>query len=110
MQSSKTGDKILITRSKGRRWEWRVVEGFEALGSWLDTRGCSEASLMAQTCEGKYSCAVQRSPYSVITKFRSRDVFMLSTPRVWLQQCIVQENGLTLNVPGTSHLGVAEIE
>ena len=41
----KTGDKIVITSSKGRRWEWRVVEGLEAVGSWLDVLGCFEASL-----------------------------------------------------------------
>ena len=35
----KTGDKIVSTSNKGRRWEWRVVEGLEALGSWLDVRG-----------------------------------------------------------------------
>ena len=49
-------------------WIWRVLEGMEALGTWLDKRGCSEASMWdriskassmfyvkkAFFCEGKF--------------------------------------------------------
>ena len=41
----KPGDVVEIISNNGRRWVWRVVEGTEALGTWLDSRGCSEASL-----------------------------------------------------------------
>ena len=41
----KSGDVVEIVRNSGRRWVWRVVEGMEALGTWLDNRGCSEASM-----------------------------------------------------------------
>ena len=35
----------MIISNSGKRWIWRVVEGMEALGTWLDNRGCSEASM-----------------------------------------------------------------
>ena len=35
----------LIATNSGIRWIWRVVEGMEALDTWLDNRGCSEASM-----------------------------------------------------------------
>ena len=41
----KPGDVVEIISNSGRRWIWRVVEGMEALGTWLDNRGCSDASL-----------------------------------------------------------------
>ena len=41
----KPGDVVEIISSSGKRWVWRVVEGMEALGTWLDKRGCSEASM-----------------------------------------------------------------
>ena len=41
----KLGDVVEITSNSGRRWIWRVVEGMEALGTWLDNRCCSEASM-----------------------------------------------------------------
>ena len=40
----KPGDFVEIISSNGRRWVWRVVEGVEALCTWLDSRGCAEAS------------------------------------------------------------------
>ena len=39
------GDTVEIISYGGVRWIWRVVEGMEALGTWLDNRGCSEASM-----------------------------------------------------------------
>ena len=41
----KPGDVVEIISNSGIRWIWRVVEGMEALGTWLDNRGCSEASM-----------------------------------------------------------------
>ena len=41
----KPGDVVEIISNNGIRWTWRVVEGMEALGTWLDNRGCSEASM-----------------------------------------------------------------
>ena len=40
----KPGDVVEIISNSGILWTWRVVEGMEALGTWLDNRGCSEAS------------------------------------------------------------------
>ena len=37
----KAGDVVEIISNNGRRWVSRVVEGMEALGTWLDSRGCS---------------------------------------------------------------------
>ena len=41
----KPGDVVEIIINSGIRWIWRVVEGMEALGTWQDNRGCSEASM-----------------------------------------------------------------
>ena len=41
----KPGDVVEIISNSGKRWIWRVVEGMEALGTWLDNRGCLEASM-----------------------------------------------------------------
>ena len=42
---NKLGDVVEVISNSGRLWTWRVVEGMEALGTWLDNRGCSEASM-----------------------------------------------------------------
>ena len=42
----KPGDVVETINKSGVRGIWRVVEGMEALGTWLDKRGCSEASMM----------------------------------------------------------------
>ena len=41
----KPGDVVEIISNSGVRWTWRVVEGMEALGTWLDNHGCSEACM-----------------------------------------------------------------
>ena len=41
----KPGDVVEIVSNSGRRWVWRVVQGMKALGTLLDNRGCSEASM-----------------------------------------------------------------
>ena len=48
----KPGDVVEIVSNSGRRWVWRVVEGMEALGTWLDNRGCSEASMWHRISKG----------------------------------------------------------
>ena len=50
----KAGDTVEITSNKGRRWVWRVMDGLEALGSWLGVRGCSEGSLLAQNRKSQF--------------------------------------------------------
>ena len=49
---NKAGDVVEIISNNGRRWVWRVVDGMEALGTWLDSRGCSEASLWHRIFQG----------------------------------------------------------
>ena len=41
----KPRDVVEIVSNSGKRWVWRVVEGMEAQGKWLDNRGCSEAGM-----------------------------------------------------------------
>ena len=41
----KPGDVVEIVSNSGKHWSWRVVEGMEALGTWLDSRGCSETNM-----------------------------------------------------------------
>ena len=41
---NKPGDVVEIINNS-RRWTWRVVEGMEALGTYLDNRGWSESSM-----------------------------------------------------------------
>ena len=50
----KAGDTVEITSNKGRRWVWRVVDGLEALGSWLGVRGCSEAGLWHRIAKSQF--------------------------------------------------------
>ena len=49
----KPGDVVEITSNSGIRWIWRVVEGMEALGAWLDNRGCSGSQHVAQNLQSK---------------------------------------------------------
>ena len=41
----KPGDNVEIKSNSGTRWILHVVEGMEALGTWLDNRCCSEAGM-----------------------------------------------------------------
>ena len=40
-----TGQTVEIVSKRGKRYVWHVTEGMEALGTWLDDRGCSETSM-----------------------------------------------------------------
>ena len=48
----KPGVVVEIISSSCKSWVWRVVEGMEALGTWLDNRGCSEASMLYRISKG----------------------------------------------------------
>ena len=90
----KAGDTVEITSNKGRRWVWRVVDGLEALGSWLGVCGCSEAGHWHKNRKKPVPCSItQRNPCCAIPRFRSRGAYMPSTPRVWLLHCTVLATG-----------------
>ena len=61
----KPGDVVEIISNGGVRWIWRVVEGLEALGTWLDNRGCSEASMWHRISK-QIPCFTRRRPCSAI--------------------------------------------
>ena len=68
----------------------------EALGTWLDSRGCSEASLWHRISKG--NC--------VIPNFQSRGVLTPFIRSVLLRCFMVVVNGLhAVHVSGTAHLG-----
>ena len=50
----KSGQKIEIVSKNGRKYIWHVVDGMEALGTWLDNRGGSATSLWHRISKGKY--------------------------------------------------------
>ena len=87
----KAGDNIVITSSKGRRLEWRVVEGFEALGSWLDARSCSEASLWHRLAKANSLFFAKKSP------FCGPKIPIKRRIHAFYSTCMVQVNGLTLS-------------
>ena len=47
--------------NSGKRWIWRVVEGMEALGTWLDNRGCSEASMWHRISKANFMFYAKRA-------------------------------------------------
>ena len=48
----KSGQKIEIVSMNNRKYNWHVVDGMEALGTWPDNRGSSEASLWHRISKG----------------------------------------------------------
>ena len=46
------GQKIEIVSKRGRKYIWHVTEGMKALGTWLDSRGCSETSMWHRISKG----------------------------------------------------------
>ena len=48
----KPGQTIEIVSKRGRNYIWHVTEGMEALGTWLDSRGCSETSMWHRISKG----------------------------------------------------------
>ena len=62
----KPGDVVEIISNSGIRWIWRVVEGMEALGTWLDNRGCSEASMWHRISKANSMFLRQERFFSVI--------------------------------------------
>ena len=49
----KPGDVVEMISNSGKRWVWRVVEGMEALGTWLDNRGLFRSQHVAQDLQSK---------------------------------------------------------
>ena len=57
----KPGDVVEIISNGGIRWIWRVVEGMEAVGTWLDNRGCSEASMWHRISKANSMCYAKKA-------------------------------------------------
>ena len=49
----KPGDVVEIISNSGRRWTWRMVEGMEALGTWLDNGGVLGGQYVAQNLQSQ---------------------------------------------------------
>ena len=54
----KRGDVVEIISNSGIRWIWRVVEGMEALGTWLDNRGCTGSPRQTPCFTRRRLCSV----------------------------------------------------
>ena len=50
----KSGQKIEMLSKNGIKYFWQVVDGMEALGTWLDNRGGPETSLWHRISKGNY--------------------------------------------------------
>ena len=46
------GHTIEIMSKRDKKYTWHVTEGMEALGTWLDSRGCSETSMWHRISKG----------------------------------------------------------
>ena len=90
----KPGDVVEIISNNGGRWVSRVVEGMEALGTWLDSRCCSEASLWHRISKANSMFYAKKALFCD-PNCRSRGVFMPSTRRVLLRCFMVLVIGFT---------------
>ena len=82
-------------------------------GPWLDVRGCSEASPLAQNCKGKFPVSTPRGPLLCGLKIPvKRTLLMLSTLRAWLQHYMVRVYGLIHNpcFQGAAHLEAGQTQ
>ena len=59
----KPGDVVEIISNSGIRWIWRVVEGMEALGTWLDNRRSSEASMWHRISKANSMFYAKKAPF-----------------------------------------------
>ena len=87
-----TGDVVEFISNKGRRWVWRVVEGMEALGTLLDSRGLATQKPASGT---EAPCSSRTRFFCVIRNFLSRGVFTPFVRRVLLRCFMVLVNGHT---------------
>ena len=78
----KPGDVVEIVSSSGKRWVWRVVEGMEALGTWLDNRGSARRPACGTESPKPTPCSTRRRLCSAIPNCRSRGVLTPSSRRV----------------------------
>ena len=88
----KAGDVVEIISNNGRRWIWRVVEGTAALGTWLDSRGCSEASLWHRISKGNSMFDAKKHAF-----YSTCAAAVLHGAGGWAYTQV--------NVSGTAHLG-----
>ena len=103
------GDVVEIISNSGRLWTWRVVEGMEALGTWLDHRGCSEASMWHRISKANSMFYAKKALFCdpKLPVKRRIDAFLLDVRTSCAPWC--WRMGLhTVNVPGIAHLGIAE--
>ena len=70
----KSGQTIEIVSKRGRKCIWHVTEGMEALGTWLDSRGCSETSMWHRISKGN-SLIYAKKAFSVTPRFRSASAY-----------------------------------
>ena len=89
----KPGQTIEIVSKRGRKYIWHVTEGMEALGTWLDSRGCSETSMWHRISKGN-SLFYAKRPSSVTPRFRSASAYRPFILLVFPLCFMVQENGL----------------
>ena len=64
------GDVVEFVSNNGRRWVWRVAEGMDALGTWLDSRARRPAS--GTDFAKPTPCFTRRTPCSATPNCRSR--------------------------------------
>ena len=84
----KPGDVVEIISNNGIRGIWRVVEGMEALGTWLDNRGCSGTESPKPT-----PCSTRRRLCSAIPNCQSKNVLTPSTRRVYQLRSMLLVSG-----------------
>ena len=58
----KPGQTIEIVSKGGRKYTWHVKEGMEVLGTWLDSRGCSETSMWHRISKGNSFVLCEKGP------------------------------------------------
>ena len=86
------GQTIEIVSKRGKKYTWHVTEGMEALGTWLDSRGCSER-VCGTGSPRATPYFMRRRPSSVTRRSLYANASLHFTQPVYLQCFMVQENG-----------------
>ena len=63
---TKPGNVVEIISNNGRSWVWRVVEGMEALGTWLDCRMLGNSTCAAAVLHGAGQWAYTQSMFQAL--------------------------------------------
>ena len=103
----KPGDVVEIISNSGKRWIWRVMEGMEALDTWLDNRGCAEASMWHRISKANSIFCAKKALFCdpKLPVKRRIDAFYSTCVPACAPLC--WRMGLhTVNVPGFAHLGI----